>query len=173
MTVPMTMTSPEIDRAEAADRRFRLRYEIGVLVTAGMLIVGGIVVRPVGTGPIEGVDLSSPPHYSDVSRPPFVNGRYELFGARAKWVKLSDIPEDRRLPINVSDNELVVVTWDPEDDPPTHEVGQFQSKLVFQGETAVVWSRGSSVALFAGPEGRQLVPVSRHALEQGRAIKLT
>lgn len=165
-------TSPELERIRESNRRYGLRSAMVIAVIAVVLILAGTVSRSYGTGAIEGVDLGGRDPSLDVVRLSPTRGAYELFGRQAKVIDLDEINPERRLPIDVSDRPLVFVTWDPDNDAPTHLVDQSGSWLRYEGEDVVAWSWGDGVAVFAGPEGEKLLPVSGRALRQAKAVKL-
>lgn len=165
-------TSPELENIRESNRRYGRRSAVTIAGIAVVLILAGTAARSYGTGAIEGVDLERREPSLDVVRLTRSGGEYELFGQRAKVIDLDELDPERRLPIDVSDRSLVFVTWDPDNDPPTHLVDEDESWLRYQGEDVVAWSWAHGVALFAGPKGEKLLPVSGRALRQAKAIKL-
>ncbi len=165
-------TSPEIESVRVSNRRHSRQLAAVLGGIAIVLIVAGSASRSYGTGPIDGVDLARQEPSMDVVRLTRSGGRYELYGREAKVIDLDAISPERNLPIDVSDRSLVFVTWDPEHDPPTHIVDVDGSWLRYDGQDMVAWSWGNGVAVFAGPKGEKLLPVSGRALRQAKAIKL-
>lgn len=165
-------TSPELDAIRGLNRRYGRRSFVVIGVIAILLVVAGTTSRSYGTGPIEGTDLGRREPSLDVARLRPSGGEYELYGRRAKVIDLDDINPERQLPIDVSDRSLVFVVWDPDNDAPTHMVSEDGSWLRYEGADVVAWNWGNAVAVFAGPKGEKLLPVSDRALRQAKAIKL-
>lgn len=165
-------TSPEIESIRASNRRHSRRTAAVLGGIAIVLVLVGAASRSYGTGSIDGVDLARKEPSLDVVRLTRSGGRYELYGREAKVIDLDAINPERQLPIDVSDRSLVFVMWDPDHDPPTHIVNVGGSWLRYDGEDMVAWSWGDGVAVFAGPKGEKLLPVSGRALRQAKAIKL-
>lgn len=169
---PDVAAEPEVVAARARADRFQRRYVVGVILAAVALIGLGSQVGRLATGPVGGVDLASPPHYDQVVRLRMENGHYELFGERARIFDLSVERDPENLPIDISSRDFVIVTWPADDEAPRHIVDAERSVIRWDGRDTLEWFHNSDVAVFAGPVGRQLVPVSRRAFDGDGAIKL-